>query len=355
MDVDDQPRETTLSDALSSRAPFRSSLDKHKRSMFEVAEITDSTVKLNAVTGDGALLPPPFHGLPSENVHEWNDYFTRYIRYKRLNADQALELFVVLLRGSAATAFSTLDEAAQSDHAKVSRWFDDRYKFSPRRKFKLGQELFLRKQLAGETVDDYFVAIQSIARQIDDKPSDEIIRFAISSGLRPNIAGHVMAFAAKAESIDELLEAARVAELMTAATPDASAVETLIAEVKRLGDRIDASTTRSVSQTRSPSAERRQVTFTDRAPTPPPIRQQSESFRPAQPAAGRYYQGNNYQGQQPETNGMRQRCSYCWGLHGPNRTDCFGHNKACFICSKIGHLAKCCRSRPNNMSYGSQF
>ena len=48
------------------------------------------------------------------------------------------------------------------------------------------------------------------------------------SGLRANIASHVMAFADKAATIDELLTSARAAELMTAATPDTSVVQTLI-------------------------------------------------------------------------------------------------------------------------------
>jgi hypothetical protein len=92
---------------------------------------------------------------------------------------------------------------------------------------------------SSSTRRNFFVAIPAIARQIDDKTSnDDLIRHAITSGLRPNIAGHVMASAAKADPIDELLEAARVAELMTAATPDASAIESLVAE--RLGNRIDA-------------------------------------------------------------------------------------------------------------------
>jgi hypothetical protein len=310
--------------------------------MFTIADATESSraPTHSSISGDGALIPPPFYGLPTENAHEWSNYFTRYVKYKRLDAEQALELFVVLLRGSAATAFSTLDAATQSNHVKVGKWFDDRYKFSPRRKFQLGQELLLRKQAAGESVDDFFVAIQALARQIDDKPSNDLIRHAITSGLRPTIAGHVMAFAAKADSIDELLEAARVAELMTAATPDASAIESLVAEVKRLGSRIDASTTRSV---RSPSTERRPVTFADRAPTPPPSRQTSTYNRSNGQANAVYYNKAGHQ-QQP---GNQLSCPNCFGKHGPRPTDCFAFGKSCYICSGSHHYARCHRSGPN--------
>ena len=331
--------------------------------MFEAADPSDDNH--TSISGDGALLPPPFYGLPSENAHEWYNYFVRYVKYKKLSPSAALELFAVLLRGSAAAAFSTLDRYAQSNDTKVNAWFNERYRYSPQRKFRLGQELFMRKQGPSESVDDYFVAIQGLANQINERPSDDITRYAIMSGLRPNIAGHVMAFADKAASIDELLTTARAAELMTAATPDTSVIQTLIDEVKRLGDRIDTTTTRSISrQSRSPSTERRHVAFTDRSPTPPtqPARNDHNNYnhngrnnnngdynnaRPAgliTPTDTHYSTSSQQSGQ----NNSR-RCDNCARFHAPNRTNCFAFNKSCYNCHKLHHLARCCRSRPNNI------
>ena len=71
----------------------------------------------------------------------------------------ALELFTVLLCRNAAAAFSTLDRDVQSNHAKVNTWFNERYRYLPQRKFRLGQELFMRKQGLSESVNDYFVTI----------------------------------------------------------------------------------------------------------------------------------------------------------------------------------------------------
>ncbi|HSN23528.1 MAG TPA: hypothetical protein VLS45_05075 [Methylomicrobium sp.] len=331
-------------------------------SMFEAADLSDDNH--TSITGDGALLPPPFFGLPSENAHEWYNYFVRYVKYKKLAPSAALELFTVLLRGNAAAAFSTLDRDVQSNHAKVNAWFNERYRYSPQRKFRLGQELFMRKQGPSETVDDYFVAIQGLANQINDRPPDDITRYAIMSGLRPSIAGHVMAFADKAATIDELLTTARAAEMMTAATPDTSVVQSLIDEVKRLSDRIDTTTTRSVShQSRSPSTERRRVTFSDRSPTPPtqPARNNYNrndynhqdnnngynSSRPVGPAppTDTYY--NSTRSQQSGQNNSR-RCGNCARFHAPGRTNCFAFNKSCHNCFQLHHIARCCRSRPNN-------
>ena len=95
------------------------------------------------ISGDGALLSPPLHGLPTENAHEWHNYFKRYISYKRLSSIQQLELFKVLLRDTAATSFACLDPDAQQEVEKVEKWFNNVYKFPSRQKYKVGHQLFI--------------------------------------------------------------------------------------------------------------------------------------------------------------------------------------------------------------------
>ena len=210
----------------------------------------------------------------------------------------------------------------------------------------------MRKQGPAETVDEYVVAIQDLASQIEEKPSDEIIRYAITSGLRPKIAGHVMAFN-KINSVDELLEAARAAEMMTSATPDASAVESLTAEVKRLSDQFAAATVRSV-RPQSPSVDRRRVAFADRDPTPPPpvrpynARNNTPVARALQSANYGYnnvtsqpQQQQPPQQQQTGPRGNPSRCPACFGKHGPRPTDCFAYNKICYVCQGFHHFARC--------------
>ena len=74
---------------------------------------------------------------------------------------------------------------------------------------------------------------------MDDKPNDDIIRYSLIACLRPNISGVVMAFAKdpdEGQSIQQLLESARLAELMVGNTSDSSQIDTLLAEVKRLSE-----------------------------------------------------------------------------------------------------------------------
>ena len=71
--------------------------------------------------------------------------------------------------------------------------------------------MFTRKQAANESVDEYFAPVQALARQMDDKPNDDIIKYSLIAGLRPNISGTVMAFAKdpdEPQTIQQLLEAA---------------------------------------------------------------------------------------------------------------------------------------------------
>ena len=310
------------------------------------------------ITGDGALLPPPFHGLPSENAHDWHSYFKRYISYKRLSPDQTLELFKVLLRGPAATSFAGLEAEAQSDPVQVEKWFNNVYKFPPRQKYKVGHQLFTRKQGPNETVDEYFAAVQAIARQMDDKPSDEIVRYSLIAGLRPNIAGTVMAFAKEDkennESVSHLLESARLAELMTGNTPDSSTVDSLIAEVKRLSERIDKSTT---AQTNTNPSDRRDSFSRSRSPnrqSPQPRNATPEQrYSPAATVAShghvsrqsrqpqRQFQRNRGQ---PVNQQSSQRCSRC-GLFHTSNEQCPAFNKQCRHCLKFSHFAAMCYSK----------
>jgi hypothetical protein len=315
------------------------------------------------ISGDGALLPPPFHGYPTENAHEWHDYFKRYIDYKRLSPQQTLELFKVLLRGPAATSFACLSEDDQRKVEEVEKWFNDTYKFPPRQKYKIGHQLFTRKQAPNESVDEYFAAVQSLASQMDEKPSDEIVKYSLIAGLRPNIAGTVMAFAKdedEIKSVQQLLSAARCAELMVGNVPDQTTFESLLAEVKRLGDNMAKSTISHVDERPS----ERRVSFS----RSPPRRRQSPEPRATtpdrryQPTASAVNRGNNdnrsrQQQRQPQrqfqgqfqrngqsANQTSPRCRNCGFFHTVNE-QCFAYNKQCRHCLKFSHFARCCRSK----------
>ena len=77
--------------------------------------------------------------------------------------------------------------------AKIEEVFNKRYKLSDLIKYKSAKDIFTRKQGKDESVDDYVVAMQRMARRISTEPNEEMVRFAILNGLRPNIANSVVA------------------------------------------------------------------------------------------------------------------------------------------------------------------
>jgi len=355
----------------------------NKWSLFdEESNSGSSSSSRSSISGDAALLPSPFHGLPTENPFEYTAYFKTYVRYKHLSNVDALELFKVLARGQCATWISTLDSDTRSDPTSFSNAFYARYMSYPSRQIRLGKDLFSRRQGATESVDDYFVDVQSHAQQMEVDVSDDILRHKIMAGLRPALVGTVMAVARHATSLDDLLEAARAAELMISSNAaDAKSVSDLALEIKRLSDKIEATTVRRVSS-RSPSPNPRRVSFDL------PHDNQTSSGRPQSinrpnnngaNTYGRYESGYNgsfrrrspvyYQNQaapfqqqfQPQqsasaavnvqhqaTSQQQQdtspiRCSRCNLLHGPNGR-CAAMGRRCFGCGLMNHFMAQCRT-----------
>jgi len=132
-------------------------------SLFE--DISSDSSDRPPISGDGTLIPTLLHGIPSENLQEWIQYFKTFSRYKRHKQSEALELFKVLSRGSMATWIATLDPATSSDPKTFSKAFQTKYLNCPSRQVRLGKYLFSRRQGPIESVDDYFVAIQSLVHR----------------------------------------------------------------------------------------------------------------------------------------------------------------------------------------------
>ena len=343
-----------------------------------------SSSSRSSISGNAALLPSPFHGLPTENPFEYTAYFKTYVRYKHLSNVDALELFKVLARGQCATWISTLDSDTRSDPASFSNAFYARYMSSPTRQIRLGKDLFSRRQGATESVDDYFVDVQSLAQQMEVDVSDDILRHTIMAGLRPALAGTVMAVARHASSLDDLLEAARAAELIVSSSAvDAKSVSDLALEIKRLSDKIEATTVRRVSS-RSPSPNPpnpRRVSFdlpydnqtssgrsqsikgprnngsntyarydsgyngSFRRRSPVYYQNQAtpfqQQFQPQQSAAAVNVQHQATSQQQEDPSPIR--CSRCNLLHGPNGR-CPAMGRRCFGCGLMNHFMAQCRT-----------
>jgi len=215
---------------------------------------------------DKSVIPPSFSGRVSDDGDVWLRHFRNYCAYKEYGDQKSLALLKVLLTGNAALWLDNLPRATLTDLGRLTEAFKERYEIPELMKFKSAKEIFSRRQQIGESVDDYAAAIRRLARivQVDDK----VTRYAILNGFLPHIAQHIVSM--KPDSLEAVLEAARVAELTN---PTKSATEEVLteqladvrAELKVLASKWDKLTTSPVfdrqQQTGKSPSPSRKVTF----------------------------------------------------------------------------------------------
>ena len=146
--------------------------------------------------------------------------------------------------------------------------FQLRYKPPATMKFKSAKELYSRRQRDDESVDDFIESMRKLSREVAVGPeADNMARYAILSGLKPNLATFVTQ--REPTTLEDVVKSARLAEL-TCQDP----VDQLRDEIKRLTERWDKMTVSSVtpsgegnrsSQNRSPSPSggQKHVSFRD--------------------------------------------------------------------------------------------
>jgi hypothetical protein len=364
---------------------------------------------------DAAFALQPFAGSAhcGDLAEKWLEKFNMYCAFKKLGGEDKLRLFHLLMKDRAADWLRALPEHKKQDTDSLTQEFISRHQLSCVEKWKQKAELWKRKQLPMESVDDYVATMQATARRL--KMPESYLADAIMQGLHPELRLHVLH--SRAETVDEILEAARVSEVAHSAnTTSASQMEALTAKVDLLltnmvANKSEESATApkkvtftqavvAAETTNRPNRER-PYSPAGRSPSRSPLRsfddyqssagplrrewsdndrpfrretdrrrettqdrQQSSSRRPAfngQSPAMQQQKGlfHNQQFQrQPRYNtALQQRlsgnCKFCGGSHQLGRQFCPAANVQCFICAKMGHMAKVCRSRSAAQGYAS--
>jgi len=159
-------------------------------------------------TGHNSIYPPNFKGTTSEDAEAWLRHFKNYCAYKDFTDDKIRALFRVMLVDSAAVWFDSLTQAKRDDWEALKAEFLKRYTTPEFLKYKHANDLFNCKQET-KSVDDYTAFMQKLASQIG--AHDDILRFAVINGLRPEIKNHVTM--QQPSSWEALVEAARVGEM----------------------------------------------------------------------------------------------------------------------------------------------
>ena len=159
---------------------------------------------------EASVKPPVFSGKPDEDADSFIKAFDRYIKYREITDNgKKLNLFAVLLKDNAADWYDALSDESKDTFTHLSKAFEARYQSPDTLKYKCANDLFTKKQADTESVDEYITRLRKLARLIG--ADDSILKFAVINGLKPYLSAQVLQ--AKPDSVDKILEVARLAEL----------------------------------------------------------------------------------------------------------------------------------------------
>lgn len=303
--------------------------------------------------------PPSFSGRSTDDAFAFVKAFERYVEWKNVTTDDRKRaLFAVLLRDNAGAWYDTISDSDKSSFDTLRVAFNKRYLSTDAVKHRSARDLFTKKQAESETVDDFVASVRRHAQLIG--ANDDVIKWVLLCGLKPHISAIVTQ--QKADTVDEILDAARLAEL-TAAPPSTSdnmiildQIAQLQSEVRRLGrEHVTA-----IGPSRSPTPERRRVLFdndyTRRSPGPN-VRLYNRSslssgsqgqLRAPSSSHGPLKNGHQYSDQSTCRRCARQNCTGQRGM-------CTGYGKQCFSCGKFNHVSRACTAAQGAASNQPHF
>jgi len=310
----------------------------HPRHVHELSTPTTAVLQPRQVPDRYA--PPIFDGI-SPDAEKWLAHMRRYTTYRQMSEADQLAAFPLFLKEAAIDWYDALEEDVQGDLEQLLDEFKTYFCPSALDHALRGESVFTRVQRPSERVRDYVAAVQKLARHMPHL-DEQIIKYIVLRGLLPRTKAFVLA--QRAETIPEILAAAKIAETAGIASAEAGGddlseikdeIRASRAEVRQLSSRMDRMTTNVVTP-RSPSPIRgyrdspaRRVTFGDPQPESSP--------RDGAPAFRRFQRG------QPRSRGRgtMSSCDRCGRTHGGI---CPAMNVHCFACGRRGHLKIRCRS-----------
>jgi len=200
---------------------------------------------VNMSSEEQVLCLSPFTGGVDNDPVEYWRRFKNYLEFKQITNDaDKLRLAKAMCIGEAGDWSDNLDSTARSNFQAFSQAFEKRWVKPSILRFRSARDMFSKKQEPKETVDSYASRTRKLGNKID--ASDETMRYAFVSGLKPKIASFVLS--KEPETMNQALDAARVAEMSIDERQEAENNEltTELAEMratlKRMADRYDSLT-----------------------------------------------------------------------------------------------------------------
>ena len=310
------------------------------------------------MTDNKSITPPYFSGTSAEDAAQWLRHFENYSVFKTLDDGKQLALFKVLLRGNAAIWLDSQSNATLANMPAVKAAFKARYKTPDTVMYQNASQLFSKRQDADLSSEDYIAIMRKLGSEIG--ADERMIRFAILNGLRPELRAFVIQN--QPENFDQLIEAARLAELssLPSCNSDTSAalldqianMQSQLKEVSAKWDRL-LSAPVDLRPTTSPPPD----SATNRTqPFPPSTGGSRSTFGPTrgQPPERPKYESPNSNLRDQFSSTYTGRCSRCARRAHADIDLCPAVNQTCYYCRSKGHFSVCCRTALRARSHAHQ-
>ena len=345
---------------------------------------------------DTLIAPQPFTADASSPTaaEDWLAHFQRYANFKKLTTQQQIDLFSLLLRGAPAQWYSTLSNAVTRDWHQLVAEFKSAYFPNANLLWCDSQKLLSMQQQPNESVTAFVARVKHQSRRLHI--TAQTLHHAVLSGLRPSLRQFVVTQGGLIDlptAIEVALraESNQASDPMTSLLMDSVEAQSKVTEsqnqrieeltqklrtletkqgVRETAAAVDHGRPRNDYSDREDDADRGRSSrrYSDRKSSRryPPSDEDDyshsrERSRDSQPKERREYkqtpqriQKQNYvrqqSGERPTafdprrslTPTPRNPCGNC-GYHH-ERGACRAKNLSCRSCSKIGHIAKMCRS-----------
>ena len=262
-----------------------------------------------------------FHGLPMENASEWMILYNIQCNHVGWTTQQRCDGLVMYLEHSAKSWYFALDDATRNDFTLLKAAFLKR--FGPEAPTKVLRESQLRnrRQLKGESVENFSNEIRGLCSLLNKSPSETLNCFM--AGLLPDI--QIQVFRQQPTDFESALRLAMMEESFIHMRPsEPPAVQAVHPDA--LSSKVDALSHQFESLMKVLSAQK---------DAPP----QSNAQRDAT---------------------SKPVCGYC-GKTGHNEFSCFQKQKnarpklICSFCGKNNHAAKNCFARLRSAPQPTQY
>jgi Retrotransposon gag protein len=288
-----------------------------------------------------SLIPPKFNG--TGDVESWIYAFENYCFYKGESDQRRCALLPLLLTEQAFDWFQILEATKKIQYSTLRDALIERFGNSPLTRHKRARKLFERKQQANESVDTYVAQMLKLASSLGED-RQQLSLYAIVGGLKPHIATYVAQN--RPNTIQELLEHGRVAELTTTERTDEpvliKAVADLKTEIAKLGTTINQPAA-NVGET---VIQRTVCPVNQRFDNMGQPQRRTSSDQPYNQGPRRHQQWSNGRPRQPPNGQGSTGLSECLrcGMFHSHPQSCRALGASCFFCGKLNHFRSKCRA-----------